>query len=93
MENERISRKTHNIIMENRKTLSVSGVNDLGNFDDETVVLYTELGLLTIKGTGLHIGRLSVETGDISITGEITLMAYSDAANKKASGVLSRLFK
>ena len=45
---------THNIIMENRKTLSISGVTDVDNFDEKTILLYTQMGELTVQGKGLH---------------------------------------
>ena len=56
-----------NIIIENRSRMSVSGVSDVENFDENSVVLYTNRGLLTVKGTGLHIERLSLETGELGL--------------------------
>ena len=45
----------HNIIMQNRTKLSISGVEDVENFDDREVVMYTSHGKLTVHGTELHI--------------------------------------
>jgi len=83
-----------NIILENRKKLSVSGVVDVESFDEECVNLYTEAGLLHIKGEGLKISKLSVESGDVSIDGEITSLVYTDDDPKeKGLSVFKKLFK
>ena len=48
-----------NIVLENREKLSISGVLDVLSFDDQIVIVETELGLLTIKGENLKINKLS----------------------------------
>ena len=83
-----------NLILENRKKLSISGVSDIESFDEESIVLYTELGTLNIKGNSLHINRLSVESGDVEVAGEIDSMAYTDDdAKTKGFGIFGKLFK
>lgn len=89
---EEKKKEAQNIILENRKKASISGVEDIDCFNEETVVLYTVLGMLTIKGSCLHMNRLSVETGEVIIEGEIDSFIYSDST-KKAGGFLQRLFK
>lgn len=80
-----------NIIIENRGRLSVSGVSDVENFDETQVVLYTSCGLLAIRGAGLHIERLSLETGELAVEGTIDAIEYS---NEVESGSFwSRLFR
>jgi len=94
--NKTAGRETlHNLIMENRRKLSVSGVEDVESFDEESIILYTEAGLLTIKGNELHINKLSVESGEVAIEGEIDSVVYSDADSSKGSGIglLGKLFK
>ncbi|MBE6871678.1 MAG: sporulation protein YabP [Ruminococcaceae bacterium] len=93
MNEQRSVKKPSNIIMENRKSMTVSGITDMGNFDDQTVTAYTDFGMLTVKGSGLHISKLSVETGELAISGEISMIAYSDSAGKKATGVLAKIFR
>ena len=61
----------HNIIIEDRKNVSISGVTDVESFDEETVVLMTDLGELIIKGFGLHISKIDVVSGDLALEGEI----------------------
>lgn len=82
----------HQVIMENRQTLSVSGVSDVDSFDGQAVVAYTALGELTVRGNGLQILRLNVETGDLSLTGEIDALTYSSQPSSHG-GKWKRLFR
>ncbi len=81
----------HNIIMEARKSVVISGVKDCKSFEDELIVLETEMGELSIKGEGLHIGSFSVETGDLTMTGSVYAIVYTN--DNKAGGFFSRIFK
>ena len=84
--------KPHTLILEGRKNLIVSGVSDVDSFDDQAIVAYTDLGELTIKGKNLHISKLSVETGDLKVSGEIISLSYTD--NRQVSGgIISKLFR
>ena len=86
-----------NIYLENREKLNISGVKDVLSFDDQMVILETELGLLTVKGENLRINRLSIDTLDVSIDGTINTLIYSDNSSEKKLGkngsFLNRLFK
>ncbi|MDO5478488.1 MAG: sporulation protein YabP [Clostridia bacterium] len=94
MEEKRMLQKVnHNIIMEGRKKLSVSAVEEVGAFDEESVTLKTALGTLTIKGEKLKINKLSVETGDVDIEGEINSCSYKAEEGNAAKGIFSKLFK
>lgn len=92
-EKENIARLPHNIIMENRKLLTISGVNDVDSFDEELIVLFTELGQLSIKGKNLHISQLNVDTGELNMTGEIIALFYNDEQPKGKGTFISRVFK
>ncbi|MPN20330.1 Spore protein YabP [bioreactor metagenome] len=84
----------HNVSMENRNYLNISGVEDVDNFDEENVELYTTVGMMTVTGSGLHITKLNVESGEVAIEGEIQAVEYSDGEFKKGgAGFFSRLFK
>ncbi len=87
------SKQNQNIILENRKSLSISGITDVDSFDEKTIVLYTQLGELTIQGRELHIDSMSVETGDMSITGDIWALVYGDKDKKGPLTALGRLFR
>lgn len=82
----------HNLILEGRQSLSVTGVTDIDSFDEQMVVLYTELGELTIKGQNLHINRIDVEAGDLSLEGEIYSVQYDDSLPNRG-GLFSKLFR
>ena len=81
-----------NLVLEDRKKLSVSGVKDVDSFDEESMTIYTELGELTVRGTDLHINRLSVETGELMIDGSIFALVYTDDSPKK-EGFFGKLFR
>lgn len=82
-----------NIILENRKNLSISGITDVDSFDEKTISLYTQLGELTIQGRELHIDSMSVETGDMTITGDIWAIVYGDKDKKGPISALGKLFR
>ena len=83
-----------NLVLENRGKLSVSGVNDVLSFDDQVVMVDTELGLLTVKGENIRINKLSLDTAEVIIEGEISSLWYSQNKQEKNSGtLLSKIFK
>lgn len=84
-----------NIVLENREKLNISGVLDVLSFDDQIVILETELGLLTVKGENLRINKLSLDTSEVTVDGEIFQLAYSEKENmeKSSGGFLSKIFK
>lgn len=84
-----------NIILENRGKLTVSGVNDVLSFDDQVVMIDTELGLLTVKGENIRINKLSLDTSEVIIEGEISYLAYSQNSQNQSSGssLFSKIFK
>lgn len=83
-----------NIILENRKKLSISGVNDVLSFDDQVVMVDTELGLLTVKGENIKITKLSLDTAEVIIEGEISNLSYSqNNQEKNSASLLSKIFK
>lgn len=83
-----------NLILESREKLSVSGVNDVLSFDDQVVMVDTELGLLTVKGENIRINKLSLDTAEVIIEGEISSLVYSQNKQEKSSGtLLSKIFK
>lgn len=83
-----------NLVLENRGKLSVSGVLDVLSFDDQVVMIETELGLLTCKGENLHINKLSIDTSEVIVEGEISYLAYSDNNNDRdGQSLLSKIFK
>lgn len=89
-----VTNVVQNLILENRKKLSVSGVDDVLSFDDQVVIIETELGLLTIKGEDLRINKLSIDTSEVVVEGDIFSMNYSEKEmEKKGGSILGKIFK
>ncbi len=89
---KRMSSMPHNLVLEDRRMLTVSGVSDVDSFDEETVIVFTDLGELTIRGKNLHINRLSVEVGELTVEGNIAALIYSDETPKNG-GFFSKVFR
>ena len=81
----------HNLTLEERNKLTVSGVTDIGGYDEQTIVAQTEKGELTVKGENLHIIRMSVEMGELQVDGNIISQQYSEI--QPSGGFFSRLFR
>ena len=73
-----------NLILENRGKLSISGVLDVLSFDDQIVILETELGLLTVNGENLRINKLSIDTSEVIVEGDISSISYSDVYKRQS---------
>ena len=83
-----------NLVLENREKLSISGVLDVLSFDDQVVVVETELGLLNIKGDNLRINKLSIDTSEVIVEGDIYSLNYSDKSpDKKGTSLIGKIFK
>ena len=87
--------KAHKLILSNRRTGTITGVADVISFDITEVLLETEQGMLMIKGSDLHVNRLTLEKGEIDIEGKIDSLAYSDVTSyqKQGESLIGRLFK
>ncbi len=83
------------MVLSNRKNGVLNGVIDVLSFDVGEILLETELGMLMIKGSDLHVSRLTLEKGEVDIEGRIDSLVYSDVkkASKQAESLLGRLFK
>ena len=79
----------HSVIIEKRSKINLSGILDVLSFDEQTVVLKTEMGDLTIKGESLKVNCFAVETGSLSLEGEFAALAYSSGTKKNLK---ARLF-
>ena len=83
-----------NLLLENRNKLNIYGVLDVLSFDDQIVIVETELGLLTVKGDNLRINKLSIDTSEVIVEGDIISLIYSQKElDKKGEGFLSKIFK
>jgi sporulation protein YabP len=91
-DDKKLPKMPHNIIMEERKRLSVSGVLDIDSFDEQTIIAITEQGELTIRGSNLHITRLNLEQSELLVEGEISTLAYTDL-RPQAKGFFAKVFR
>lgn len=85
----------HKLTLTNRGALVVNGVVDVISFDLNEVLLETEAGMLTVKGQDLHVNRLTLEKGEVDITGAVDSLLYSDISGygQKAESFFGRLFQ
>lgn len=84
--------KKHNVILEDRKHLVMSGVFEVESFEEDSVVLKTSKGKLNIRGENLKMESFVSETGDLIVSGNIYAFVYLNDSSQKQS-FLSRLFK
>ncbi len=82
----------HNVIMEGRKKLSVSGVEEVESFDENTIVMSTAMGILVVRGEELHIEALSLEGGELKVEGVVESLTYEEDGRREG-GFFSRLFR
>ena len=83
----------HSVVLENREKANISGVDDVESFDEQNMMIHTQLGTVSIKGSGLHINKYNVESGDLLIEGLVDEVLYlDDEGGGKRGGLFSRLF-
>ena len=92
MEEQQKTVKAHKLVVNNRKTSMVTGVLDVLSFDLNEILLETEL---LVKGTDLHVNRLSVEKGEVDLSGTIDSVSYSNIsqAKKQEESFWTKMFK
>lgn len=83
--------KVHALTLSGRKTLTMTGVNEVVSFDDAAVVLRTELGTLTVQGEQLRLKTLSTDGGQVAVTGEVSALTYAEP--REPGGWLRRMFR
>lgn len=85
----------HKLEVLDRKIVNLQGIKDVHSFNEDTVILETELGLLTIRGEDLHINNLNVEQSNLNITGRILSFTYSENMDLRSKGgnFLGKMFK
>ena len=86
--------QNHKLVINNRKTSLVTGVLDVLSFDLNEILLETEQGMLMVKGTDMHVNRLTLEKGEVELSGNIDSVTYSEVnvMAKKGENLFSRLF-
>lgn len=87
--------KSHTLNVSNRKVVTITGVNDVLSFDSGEVLLDTIDGILMIRGSELHVSRLTLEKGEVDVDGKVDSLTYSEGKgiHKSGESLLGRLFK
>jgi len=94
-EKKAVRSRSHMVMMENRQKVSITGVEDVESFDESSVMLVTDVGLISLHGRDLRINKLNTEEGQLIVEGDIVALEYSDqqGSRSKGSGFFDRLFK
>lgn len=91
---EHMDRRVHKISFINRGVGLITGVKEVRSFHEEEILLDTDMGLLSIHGTELHVTKLNLEKGEVEIDGTIDSLVYTETRDRKESGSLfGKLFK
>ncbi len=90
MPEQRVNAASHSLILDNRSSLTLTGINDVIGFDEQTVSLQTDYGSLIVKGTALHINKLNLESKDVCVDGNISSLQY---LNNTQKNIKSKLFR
>lgn len=82
--------RAHQLSLENRESLHLTGVEDVAGFDESIVVLQTTQGALTVRGEGLHMEKIDLASGELVLRGHVQELCYEE---QRAQGsFLTRLF-
>ncbi|NPV26920.1 MAG: sporulation protein YabP [Firmicutes bacterium] len=77
----------HEIVLSNRQRLVLTGVLHVESFDEDEIILETNMGMLALKGQGLHVLQLNLEDGKLAVEGAIKTLDYLDErAGKHGKG-------
>ncbi len=90
MAEERGLQIPHKLTLDERKKLTISGVNEVVSFDETAVVLKTGRGNLLVRGENLHLKTLSLDGGQVAVDGTVTALIYEEP--RREGGFLTRLF-
>ena len=82
--------RAHSLQMENREKLRLTGVSDVSGFDENLIVLSTDMGELSIRGEALHIDKIDLDAGLLELRGRVCELCYEERA--VASGLWKKLF-
>ena len=83
----------HHVVMEERRSLTVSGVQDVERFDENSIVMSTTKGTMVVSGENLHIEKLSLDGGDLKVEGDIDSITYEDDYAMGKGGFFARLLR
>lgn len=88
--------KPHGLVLRGRRSIALTGVRDVLSYDETEVALDTEMGLLQIRGKEMKVKRVTVESGEVDLEGQIDSLEYSASADyhgRKKESLLKRMLK
>ena len=85
--------RKHSIAMDNREKLTITAVDDVVSFDEEKVIVDTEMGTMTVFGSDFRIHKLNVDDGQLVIEGRVDEIQYSETHKKDQKGFFARMFQ
>ena len=85
--------KAQNILVENRSKVTITGVEQVESFNENTIILITVKGGMTIKGEGLNVGKLNLDDGNVKIDGIINGIIYNDKGSSQKGSLIGKIFK
>lgn len=83
-------KKPHLLTLDNRTALTLTGVEDVPVFDEQNITVKLSDCSLVVKGSSLHISKLSLDSGDVAIDGQINSLQYLGSSS---GSLRSRLFR
>ncbi len=85
--------KKHNLTLTCRRELVLDGIVGVTGFDENSVSLTTALGRMIVDGSELHITKMSLESGEVTVSGKINGIFYETDGEPKKAGIFGRLFR
>ena len=85
--------KNQNIFIEDRNKVTITGVEQVDSFNDNTIILRTVKGGMTIRGEGLNVGKLNLDNGNININGIINGIIYNNKDSSQRKNIIGKIFK
>ena len=79
----------HSLRLVGRAELTITGVTEVSRFEEDGVLLQTDMGELTVQGEQLQLKALSLEGGRVAVSGSISALVYG---RQQSGGWLHRLF-
>lgn len=92
MSENKLSFKNHNITINNRNKLNISGVEHVGSYNEDTINLSTIKGDIQIKGEELNISKLNLDDGIVNVSGTINSLAYTGKEGEPKN-IWGKIFK
>lgn len=79
------------IMLDNRKKVTIAGVEKALSSNDECLVLQVSGTKLFLSGHNIHLDKLDVEAGVVEAQGDFDCFKFGDA--KAKGGFFKRIFK